>query len=57
MSFLVRRWGRLVALAVGLVRGLLTTAHAWTPGENSRGGNALWPFCCVCAVGSLSLCL
>ena len=29
MSFLVRRWGRLVALAVGLVMGLLTTAHAW----------------------------
>ena len=29
MSFLVRRWGRLVVLAVGLVMGLLTTAHAW----------------------------
>ena len=31
MSFLVRRWGRLVVLAMGLVMGLLTTAHAWTP--------------------------
>ena len=31
MSFLVRRWGRLVVLAAGLVMGLLTAAHAWTP--------------------------
>ena len=31
MSFLVRWWGGLVVLAVGLVMGLLTTAHAWTP--------------------------
>ena len=31
MSFLVRRWGGLVVLAAGLVMGLLTTAHAWTP--------------------------
>ena len=31
MSFLVRRWYRLVVLAVGLVMGLLTTAQAWTP--------------------------
>ena len=31
MSFLLRRWGRLVVLAVGLVMGLLTTAQAWTP--------------------------
>ena len=31
MSFLVRRWGGLVVLAGGLVIGLLTTAHAWTP--------------------------
>ena len=28
-SFLVRRWCRFVVLAVGLVMGLLTTAHAW----------------------------
>ena len=31
MSFLVRRWCRLVILAVELVMGLLTAAHAWTP--------------------------
>ena len=31
MSFLVRRWGRLVVLAAGLVMGLLTATHAWTP--------------------------
>ena len=31
MSFLVRRWWGLVVLAPGLVMGLLTTAHAWTP--------------------------
>ena len=29
MSFLVRRWGRLVVLTAGLVMGVLTTAHAW----------------------------